>query len=421
MALLLFTLAGTLPLFAATDNSEKATGSLTVKIKPAEARHTGGCWRVDDGSWHKSGQTVSGLATGRHTVSFKAISGWTAPHDKQVRIVKNEISFASGKYVASLSGSISTTITSQSAIDAGAMWRVDDGPWHASGETAAGLSLGAHTVSFKDVAGWVTPEPQMVDVFANQTTDVYGDYTFETQTTVILPGNVPLELVWIPAGSFMMGAYANEQDSQLDEVPQHQVTFATGFWMGKYEVTKAQWQAVMNTTPWSGQTHIITDGNSPAVYISWDDSKAFIAALNTYTGLTFRLPSESEWEYACRAGTATRFYWGDDASYTLVGNYAWYYGNCVSEQYAHVVGQKLPNAWGLYDMSGNVWEWCEDWYHSDYTGAPTDGSAWVSPAGSQRVERGGTWGSSGSGVRSAIRGDLYPDSTRDALGLRVVR
>ena len=239
--------------------------------------------------------------------------------------------------------------------------------------------------------------------------------------TIMLPDNVPLEMVWIPAGTFMMGRYAGEQDTSEYGDPQHQVT-VPGFWMAKYELTKRQWQAVMDTTPWSGHDHVLNDPDSPAVWLTWYGPKAFINALNTHTGLTFRLPSEAEWEYACRADTTTRFYWGDDPDYTQIGNYAWYWGNCSSEEYAHVVGLKLPNAFGLYDMSGNVWEWCEDDWHWNYTGAPTNGSAWVdSPRGPMvpRIVRGGGWYDTGGYIRSTRR--EHDPGMSGADGFRLAR
>ncbi|HUW62672.1 MAG TPA: formylglycine-generating enzyme family protein [Candidatus Bathyarchaeia archaeon] len=241
----------------------------------------------------------------------------------------------------------------------------------------------------------------------------------ETET-IMLNGDVPLEMVWISGGTFMMGRYPGEQDSSFYEDPQHQVT-VPGFWMAKYELTKRQWQAVMGTTPWSGLDFVLDDLDSPAVYVSWDDAKVFITALNTDTGLTFRLPSEAEWEYACRADTTTRFYWGDDPSYTQIGNYAWWWGNCSSEQYAHIVGQKLVNGFGLYDMSGNVYEGCEDDWHSSYTGAPTDGSAWVdTPRYPDRVFRGGGC-HYGIYCRSAYRDYCSPDGTACVFGFRLSR
>jgi formylglycine-generating enzyme required for sulfatase activity len=330
---------------------------------------------------------------------------------------------------AKATGSLIVDIKPIAARQDGARWRVDGGVWQRSGRTVSGLSVGKHTVTFKTIVGWDTPKQKKPAITANQTTALSGKYVMSDTGTIMLPGDVPLELVWIPAGSFMMGRYTNEQGSSSNEDPQHQVTLAQGFWLGKYELTKAQWQAVMNTTPWSGQSYIITDPNSPAVYVSWNNAQLFITALNTHitnTGqgaATFRLPSEAQWEYACRAGTTWRFYWGDDLTYTQIGNYAWWDGNAdsVNQDYAHIVGLKLPNARGLYDMSGNVWEWCEDWIHSSYTGAPTDGSAWVSPTGSLRVGRGGGWFGGGFGCRSANRSYYAPSGAYYYIGFRLAR
>jgi formylglycine-generating enzyme required for sulfatase activity len=224
-----------------------------------------------------------------------------------------------------------------------------------------------------------------------------------------------------------MGRYMDELDSSSEEDPQHQVTFSPGFWMGKYELTKEQWTAVMGTAPWSGRTYVRDDINSPAVYVSWDmiaGPGGFIETLNaTNPGLNLRLPSEAEWEYACRAGTTTRFYWGDDLDYTQIGAYAWYRDNAydVLMQYAHVAGRRAPNPWGLYDMSGNVLEWCQDWWHENYTGAPADGSAWESPMSDWRTLRGGEWYDEALYSRSAAREAGAPSHAGPTCGLRLVR
>ncbi|MCK5863066.1 MAG: formylglycine-generating enzyme family protein [Candidatus Hydrogenedentes bacterium] len=247
------------------------------------------------------------------------------------------------------------------------------------------------------------------------------------ETTIMLPGNVPLVLLVIPAGSFMMGRYAGDQDSYDWEDPQHQVTLSQDFSLCKYELTKGQWQAVMGTTPWSGHSYVLDDLDSPAVYVSWNDAQSFITALNahiTRTGqgsATFRLPSEAEWEYACRAGTTTRFYWGDDPGYTPIDDYAWWYDNAldVNEYYAHVVGLKLPNAFGLYDMSGNVWEWCEDWYGAYSSGSVSNPEG--PGRGSYRVFRGGSWYGYGYYCRSARRNGTYPTYTSNSFGFRLAR
>ena len=184
------------------------------------------------------------------------------------------------------------------------------------------------------------------------------------------------------------------------EDPQHLVTLDYGFWLGKYEVTQEQWVALMGSNP--SQYFGIGD-DYPVYCVSWDDIvNDFLVELNSQTaGAPWRLPSESEWEYACRAGTETRFYWGDDLSETQIGSYAVYFLNDPGG--TAEVGTKLPNAWGLYDISGNVLEWVEDYWHGNYNGAPTNGSAWLSLTNSNRVLRGGSWVNYPYRCRSADR------------------
>ena len=222
----------------------------------------------------------------------------------------------------------------------------------------------------------------------------YYEQTFPLGTT-----GLSIEMVYIPPGSFMQGRYSGEQGSYSNEDPQHLVTLDYGFWLGKYEVTQAQWEAIAGS--WSFYFNGYPD--RPAEMVSWDDiTNTFLPELNSQTGSNvWRLPSESEWEYACRAGTTTRYYWGDDLSETQIGNYAWYSGNSSST--THTVGTREPNTWNLYDMSGNVWEWLEDYRHSNYTGAPTNGDPWLIPSSSSRVLRGGSWGGGAGYCRSAYR------------------
>jgi len=197
----------------------------------------------------------------------------------------------------------------------------------------------------------------------------------------VLDYGIYISMVWIPAGSFMMGRQNVEQDSEADEDPRHDVNIAHGFWMGKYEVTQAQWEPVMENNPSSCR-----GVNRPVETVSWDDIQQFLQKVNE----GFRLPTESEWEYACRAGTTNRFYWGNDPDYIEINGYSIYSGN--NQSGTADVGSLLPNAWNLYDMSGNVYEWCEDDYKGDYIDTPDDGSAWIDePRAGSRVLRGGSW------------------------------
>ncbi len=209
-----------------------------------------------------------------------------------------------------------------------------------------------------------------------------------------------IEFVLILGGSFMMGS----NDGESNEKPVHRVRVSE-FLISKYELTQGQWQKIMRTSPWSGKYYVKKGANYPATYVSWNNAKEFCQK----TGL--RLPSEAEWEYACRAGTTTKYYFGN----SMDGNYAWYNVNTwhVGEKYAHQVGQKKPNSFGLYDMSGNVWEWCEDSHKKSYSSTPTSASAWL------RIFRGGSFNYSASSLRSASRGGGALDYRFDNLGFRL--
>ena len=211
--------------------------------------------------------------------------------------------------------------------------------------------------------------------------------------------SIGMEFVLITAGHFWMGAaddddtaYDDETDFN-DEKPRHEVTISRSFYLGKYPVTQAQWEAVMGENP-----SYFEGPNRPVDSVSWDDVQSFIAKLNVTEGHErYRLPTEAEWEYACRAGSETKSSFGDDAD--ALGNYAWYGGN--SGDKTHPVGRKLPNAWGLYDMHGNVGEWVQDWYGDYNAGAAVD------PKGPEKGEyhalRGGFWSCSAEFCRSAGR------------------
>jgi formylglycine-generating enzyme required for sulfatase activity len=254
-----------------------------------------------------------------------------------------------------------------------------------------------------------------------------------------------VEMVWIPAGTFMMG-------SDIDE-SQHSVTLTKGFYMGKYQVTQEQYEAVMGSNPSRFKAAVAgesgTPGKLPVEQVSWYDAIVFCNKLSVAEGLSpvysisgktdpaawgtvptiddtkwnavvmdrskngYRLSTEAEWEYACRAGTTTEYNTGASIS----DNTGWYTTNSGGK--THQVGLKPANAWGLYDMHGNVWEWCWDWYKDDITTDTTDPTGAVS--GTDRVHRGGSWGSDDQFMRSALRSSVIPSGRSNQIGFRLVR
>ena len=228
-----------------------------------------------------------------------------------------------------------------------------------------------------------------------------------------------MEFVFVPAGEFTMGSPAHEKDRDDDEGPAHTVRITKPFYLAKYEITQGQWRAAMGASPWARKQSVRRDAGAPAVHVSWADCQEFLKKLNRTAGPGFRLPTEAEWEYACRAGSTTTYSFGDDA--IRLKDYAWYDGNAwdAGEKYAHAAGLKRPNAWGLYDMHGNVWEWCHDWYNSYAPGAQTD------PVGALRlvfrVLRGGSFSNAAGWCRSAFRYRYSPTSRGSNLGARPAR
>jgi len=236
--------------------------------------------------------------------------------------------------------------------------------------------------------------------------------------TINLPGGVELEMVAIPEGSFLMGSPDDELGRSKDEGPQHQVTIAT-FLMGKYPVTQAQWRAVADLPQveyyLNPEPSNFKDDKCPVEQITWHEALEFCARLSKLTGKPYTLPSEAQWEYACRAGTATPFYFGE----TLTTDLANYDGDYIYE--LTEVGSFPPNAFGLYDMHGNVFEWCLDVWHETYDGAPVDGTAWVTDGDSSiRVHRGGSWDDEPGNCRSAYRSNDWSYSREAFTGFRIV-
>jgi len=225
------------------------------------------------------------------------------------------------------------------------------------------------------------------------------------ETKVItLPGGATMEMVWCAPGKFPMGSPETERGRFNDET-QREVSLTKGFWIGKYEVTQRQWVSVMRTNP-----SRFKDADAPVDDISWHDCKTFIRKVNAEIGGCARLPTEAEWEYACRAGDI-----GSIAGTGVLDDMAWYDLN--SENQTHPVGGRKPNAWGIYDMHGNVLEWCSDWYSTGAATAIADPKG--PPSGSFKVLRGGCWFFYERDCRSAYRLKREPNSRNCIYGFRL--
>ena len=230
----------------------------------------------------------------------------------------------------------------------------------------------------------------------------------------------PPSLVWINPGTFLMGSPTNEAARSPNQSPETQVTLTHGFWIGQYKVKQIEYQSMVNINP----SWFIGDPDLPVESLTWYDATNYCAQLTEHerlagrlpAGYAYRLPTEAEWEYAARAGTTTRFSYGDDPGYTNLTNYAWYSAN--SGNRSHPVGQKQPNPWGLYDMYGNVEEWCMDWYGDYPGGTVTDPKGPAS--GWARVIRGGAYGIGGESCQSASRLGMGEDNWDGPWGMRVV-
>ena len=228
------------------------------------------------------------------------------------------------------------------------------------------------------------------------------------QKSIRLPGGQNMDFVYIPAGSFTMGSPEDELERHGDEGPLREVHISKGFYLGTYEVTQQQWLSVMHYNP-AVFKHRPSHLQFPIESVSWSEVHLFLEQLNRMGLGHFRLPTEAEWEYACRAGTDTRFYWGEEENWTVHRN-AWANSRSMAE--IHPVGEKPPNPWGLYDMSGNVWEWTSDKYQ------PYDESR--PPVDSLRVFRGGSWFDFENAVRCANRHKHGTVQGYPAIGLRLV-
>jgi formylglycine-generating enzyme required for sulfatase activity len=267
------------------------------------------------------------------------------------------------------------------------------------------MPVGYHTVT-------VRKEGHKSDVVDQQTAIHKGKAT-ELEAWLVaekITDSIGMELRIIPAGFFMMGTDADDKAGAEDETPLHRVEISKPFYIGVYEVTQGQYEAVMGENPSN-----FKGGRRPVESVSRHDAEEFCRRLSEKEGATYRLPTEAEWEYAARAGTSTRYYWGTG----IDGRYAWYDDN--SGKQTHDVGLKLPNPWGLYDVSGNVWEWCEDWYDHDYYNRSPLSDPLNLTTGENCVARGGSWKNLEHYVLIFRRGWDKPGNKDPLTGFRVVR
>jgi len=255
-----------------------------------------------------------------------------------------------------------------------------------------------------------SPEP--LKPATQETQPAEGPKELEPQVTNELTNNLGMRFLLIPAGTFMMGRGIAEEGDE-DEQPQHQVTFSQPFYLQTTPVTQGQWQRVMGGNPSLFQE---CGEDCPVENVSWEDVQDFIRKLNQIENTDkYRLPTEAEWEYACRAGNTQSYCFGDGKA--ELDRYAWYADN--SEKSTHPVSRLRPNAWGLYDMHGNVYEWCQDWYGKYSPGPVTDPKG--PSTGGHRVLRGGSWDGEAGEVRSAYRHRLTPSYRYGHEGFRVAR
>jgi formylglycine-generating enzyme required for sulfatase activity len=357
--------------------------------------------------------TSAGAAGSFYETDGTTVKGsWSATKNQPVSetVATSVISPAGGTFTSAQSVTISCA-----TAGADIYYTIDDSIPTASSTKYTGAITVSSTITIKAIA----IKSGMTDSDIATSTYTISEQPGGATLTLDLGGGVTLEMVKINAAgnSFQMGSPDTEQNRYSNEGPVHTVSFTKDYYIGKYELTQGQWKAIMAG---ANPSYFKSGDNYPVEQVSWDDisaaSSGFLAKINQlapggYSG--FRLPTEAELEYAARGGTQTRFYWGDDPSYSLIVNYAWYDGSAT-----HPVGGKQPNAFGLYDTSGNVWEWCSDWFGSYSSSAVTDPTG---PAtGSSRVRRGGGWDYGAENCRSADRNSGNPSYCVSYIGFRLV-
>ena len=347
---------------------------------------------LDPGRYHLA-VLSEGYETVRRWVEVKA------GEDKRIKII---LEFCTGRMLVQSKPS-------------GAVWHLD-GKYHGiTPQEKDDVKPGTHIV--KVLMDGYKESSRTVEVIAGQ--QIVIDVELEKVPSFLqedmVSNSLGMEFVYIKPGSLMMGSPSNEFGRDDDE-NQHRVTLTKGFFIQTTEVTQGQWVSVMGKRPWRGKSNVHEGNNYPAVYVTWEDCQKFIRRLNKMEKTKkYRLPTEAEWEYACRAGGNSRFGFGDNDD--GLGQYGWYLNNAKNSP--NTVAQKKPNGWGLFDMHGNVWEWCQNWYARYPSGTITDPKG--ASSGRSRVNRGGGWMSPAMACRSANRDWNDPGFSTDCLGFRLAR
>jgi formylglycine-generating enzyme required for sulfatase activity len=413
------------------------TGSLRVTILPSGAVSAGAQWRVDSGSWRSTGYTLSGLSIGNHTVEFSTISGWNRPSNQTVSINANQTTNASGTYTEIFACSTQQVAGSDTPDTRQIELGQAAGTFQFEYETYS--QQDRIIVRYQNVAlfdtGCVGASGTRSITYSGNSTQVSvqvipncaGGSGTQWNYTVHCPSTTPsgtytnslgMTFRRLNTGTFAMGSPTSEPGRSTDEI-QHQVTLTRAFYMQTTEVTQSQWSTVMGSNPSSDPS---CGGNCPVENISWNNIQSFISELNARGEGTYRLPTEAEWEYAARAGSTTAFANGGitelscglDPNLNAMG---WYCYN--SGERLHTVAQKSANNWGLYDMHGNIWEWCQDWYGPYPSGSVTNPTG--PSSGTNRVARGGGFRNPAYLLRSAQRGPNAPLGGDPYTGFRLVR
>ncbi|MDY0281863.1 MAG: SUMF1/EgtB/PvdO family nonheme iron enzyme, partial [Salinivirgaceae bacterium] len=367
-------------------------GNLDVATNPFDANIT-----LDGKSYGTTPNTIRNLLVGSYSLQLTKTGYGTIT--KTITITEGKTAEINETLPAGIAVTITSTPTGAELYVDGS--RVGTTPYTAT------LGFGSHSI--KLINGKKVVEESIAISQSGKTRFEYnvselGNFTETTS-------NLNLEMVAVRGGTFQMGDTFGDGGS--DEKPVHSVT-VSDFYMGKYEVTQAQWRAIMGSNP----SRFSGCDNCPVEQVSWNDVQEFIKKLNAKTGKKYRLPTEAEWEYAARGGVETH----GRASHKYAGSntlndVAWYADNSNSK--THPVGGKKPNELGIYDMSGNVWEWCNDWYDNNYYGSSPSNNPQGASSDSFRVDRGGSWISSASSCRVADRGIYTPDDGYGNIGFRL--